>query len=178
MGKEEFEIERNGGVDEINLRSEEVQEIMGRIPTWIERWGITIIGLLLLVILAGAALFPYPETLTGRFVFKPNTPESNNNITGYAYLPAHGVGMVNKGQEVIVRLENYPEQKFGHLSGKVHFVDREPDKDGFYKVCVVFPNGLRTSEDIYLPNHIQMSGTAEIIIAEKHLTDHFKTIGK
>ena len=32
MGKEEFEIERNEGVDEINLRSEEVQEIMGRIP--------------------------------------------------------------------------------------------------------------------------------------------------
>ena len=42
----------------INLRSEEVQEIMGRIPTWIERWGITAIGLLLMIILAGAALFP------------------------------------------------------------------------------------------------------------------------
>ena len=67
MGKEEFEIERNEGVDEINLRSEEVQEIMGRIPSWIERWGITAIGLLLMIILAGAALFPYPETLTGRF---------------------------------------------------------------------------------------------------------------
>ena len=56
MSKEDIEkIEE----EEINLRSEEVQEIMGRVPPWIERWGITVIALLLVVILAGAAMFPY-----------------------------------------------------------------------------------------------------------------------
>ena len=70
MSKYDKKIEE---AEEINLRSEEVQEIMGRVPPWIERWGITVIALLLVVILAGAALFPYPDTLTGRFIFLSET---------------------------------------------------------------------------------------------------------
>lgn len=174
MGKEDFEIERNEGEDEINLRSEEVQEIMGRIPSWIERWGITIIGLLLIVILAGAALFPYPETLTGRFVFKPVCPNKEKIIVGYILLPAHGLGRVKQGQEVIVRLENYPENEFGFLTGKVHKIANVPDTEGNYHVDILFPNGLRTSEGIYLPTDWQLSGSAEIIVAERKLIERMR----
>lgn len=155
----------------INLRSEEVQEIMGRIPTWIERWGITAIGLLLMIILAGAALFPYPDTLIGRFVFMPKCHCAKNNLVGYAFLPAYGIGKIKKGQKVRIRLENYPDQEFGYLTGIVRDIANMPDKDGFYQVDILFQNGLKTSENIQLPIHSQMSGTTEIILTEKLLIE-------
>lgn len=56
---------------DINLRSEEVQEVLGRIPAWILRWGITMLFIFMLVMLIGSAMFKYPDmvatsmTLTG-----------------------------------------------------------------------------------------------------------------
>ena len=35
------------------LRSEEVQEVMGQIPSWIVRWGIGVLFLALLILLVG-----------------------------------------------------------------------------------------------------------------------------
>lgn len=175
MGKKNIRIEE---VEEVNLRSEEVQEIMGRMPSWIERWGITVIGLLLIIILAGAAFFPYPDKLTGQFLYEPKSFSPERRIIGYVFLPAHGIGKVKKGQEARIRLENYPDLEFGHLTGLVQNVAKVPDKKGFYQVEILFNNGLKTSEDIQLSTHSQMSGTAEIILAEKHLIDQFGIIGK
>ena len=42
---------------EIELRSEEVQEVMGQIPAWIVRWGITILFIVVLVLLVGSYFF-------------------------------------------------------------------------------------------------------------------------
>lgn len=59
--------------EHLDLRSEEVQEIMGNIPTWIVRWGITLLFTATIVILIGSYFFSYPDvvtsemTLTGRY---------------------------------------------------------------------------------------------------------------
>ena len=46
------------------FHSEEVQEIMGRIPSWIVRWGITVLFGLLLLIIWGCYLIKYPQIVT------------------------------------------------------------------------------------------------------------------
>ncbi len=57
----------------IELRSEEVQEVMGKVPVWIVRWGITILCGVVMVVLIGSCFFRYPDVvtaemrLTGRF---------------------------------------------------------------------------------------------------------------
>jgi len=56
-----------------DLRSEEVQEVMGEIPSWILRWGITILFLVVMMLVIGSCFFKYPDvivsemTLTGRY---------------------------------------------------------------------------------------------------------------
>jgi len=45
----------------IELRSEEVQDILGQVPSWIIRWGTVIILLSVLLLLAGSWLFQYPD---------------------------------------------------------------------------------------------------------------------
>ncbi len=51
---------------EINLEdhSEEVQEILGHIPKWIIRWGISILFIIVAIIFFGSSFIPYPEKTT------------------------------------------------------------------------------------------------------------------
>ena len=48
----------------IELRSEEVQEVMGQIPAWIVRWGITLLFLVVVALLVGSCFFKYPDVIT------------------------------------------------------------------------------------------------------------------
>ena len=48
---------------EIELRSEEVQEVMSHVPVWILRWGITVLFCIVIILLIGSYLFKYPDVL-------------------------------------------------------------------------------------------------------------------
>lgn len=60
----------------INLRSEEVKEILGRPPRWMIRWGITVIFSVILLILLGSWFFRYPEVVTSRITVTTQFPPS------------------------------------------------------------------------------------------------------
>lgn len=72
---------------DVELRSEEVQEVMGRIPPWILRQGITILFVIVMVLLIGSALFKYPDvitadmTLTGRYPVAQIVARSSGKIS-------------------------------------------------------------------------------------------------
>lgn len=48
-----------------NLRSEEVQEILGRPPRWIVRWGIVVICAVVAGLFVGSYFIKYPEVTAG-----------------------------------------------------------------------------------------------------------------
>lgn len=48
-----------------NLRSEEVQEILGRPPRWIVRWGIAVICAIVAGLFVGGYFIKYPEVIAG-----------------------------------------------------------------------------------------------------------------
>lgn len=175
--KEEEEEEKKE-MTEINLRSEEVQDLMGYIPPWIERWGIIVIALILTIVFTGAVFFPYPDTLNGKFYYIPGKEEISVQPIGFAMLPAKGIGRVKQGMTVKVMLENYPEEEFGYLTGEVLGVSDIHDKAGFYKVSIDFNNGMKTSNGFAVPSDVQMVGNAKIVIAEKRLIEKLGIFGK
>lgn len=61
---------------DIELRSEEFQDILGSIPSWILRRGITLISLIVLIILIGSAVFKYPDIITTSMTLTGRTPAS------------------------------------------------------------------------------------------------------
>ncbi len=64
-------------LDNIQLRSEEVQEILGQIPSRILRYGITVIISVVLIILVASFFFTYPDILTADVeVVSANPPAS------------------------------------------------------------------------------------------------------
>lgn len=68
---------------EIELRSEEVQEVMNRVPPSILRYGIGILATIVMVLLIGSALFSYPESVQAEVTLSPrNPPAYIKNVNG------------------------------------------------------------------------------------------------
>lgn len=88
-------------------------------------------------------------------------------------LPAQGSGKVVVGQRANVRLNNYPDQEFGYLEGRVEHISDTPDPDGNYVVEIRFPKGLVTNYGTQLPITRQMQGSGEIITEDIRLIVRF-----
>lgn len=61
---------------EIELRSEDFNEVLGGIPPWILRWGITMIACFVFILLIGSAVFKYPDTISSTVSLTGTTPVS------------------------------------------------------------------------------------------------------
>ena len=74
---------------EINLhipdRSDEIQEIIGYVPHWVIRWGVSVIFITLSIILITSFMVQYPDTLTGKALI--NAREQPQKITWYTTDP-------------------------------------------------------------------------------------------
>ncbi|MGQ7870633.1 HlyD family efflux transporter periplasmic adaptor subunit [Sunxiuqinia sp. sy24] len=63
--------------DNIEIRSDEVQEIIGKSPSWLMRSGLTMILIFLLLILLGAWVFHYPDIIRARIVVLSENPPAH-----------------------------------------------------------------------------------------------------
>ncbi|GHV59524.1 hypothetical protein FACS1894182_13750 [Bacteroidia bacterium] len=61
-------------IDPVQLRSEEFQEVLGHVPSWILRWGITLIASILIILLAGSTMIKYPDVIPARIVLTGSVP--------------------------------------------------------------------------------------------------------
>lgn len=62
---------------EIELRSEEVQEVLGTVPHWILRWGIIVISAIVFILLIGSWFFKYPDTISATMTLTSATPPAS-----------------------------------------------------------------------------------------------------
>jgi HlyD family secretion protein len=59
---------------DIELRSEDFQEVLGKTPPWILRWGITVLSAIVVLLITGSALFHYPDMITAQVTLTGSTP--------------------------------------------------------------------------------------------------------
>ena len=90
-------------------------------------------------------------------------PISSNDYIGKVKALAQNSGKLKIGQEVTIRLANYPDREYGVLKGKVKSISLTPDKEGNLLLDISLPNGLKTSYDKKLLFQQEMSGSAEIV---------------
>ncbi|GHV58379.1 hemolysin [Bacteroidia bacterium] len=74
--------------EKIELRSEEFQEVLGSVPPWILRWGITLLAVIVVILLVGSAVFKYPDTIAAPIILTGSTPP--------AAIVAHTSGKLNE----------------------------------------------------------------------------------
>jgi multidrug efflux pump subunit AcrA (membrane-fusion protein) len=63
---------------EIELKSEEVKEILGHIPHWIIRWGTVLVFVIIALIILGSWLFKYPDIVNATILVTTENPPSNS----------------------------------------------------------------------------------------------------
>lgn len=73
------------------------------------------------------------------------------------------------GQDVNIRLANYPDREFGVIEGKLKTISLTPDKEGNLLLDIELPNGLQTSYKKQISFQQEMTGTADIVTKDMRL---------
>lgn len=90
-------------------------------------------------------------------------PDITNGIIGSLQIPVLNSGKVKKGQQVIIKLENYPHYQYGFLNARVTGISGAPDlKTNTYRVFIELESEI-TSHGHELDFNKELLGTAEII---------------
>jgi HlyD family secretion protein len=63
--------------NKIELRSEKFQEVLGDVPSWILRWGITLLAIIVGLLLTGSAVIKYPDVISARIVLTGVNPPAD-----------------------------------------------------------------------------------------------------
>lgn len=89
-------------------------------------------------------------------------PLLKQQFIGKGILPILNTGKLSIGQNVNIKLDNYPYTENGMLQGNVINISVVPNKDT-YAVDIDLKNGLKTSYNKTLIYKEQMKGSADII---------------
>ncbi len=117
-----------------------------------------------------------------------------NYLQGNVYLPVTGAGKVAVGQDVNIKLENYPYMEYGVIEGRVKsvsilagksIVTQQEEKQSSipaYLVIIELPHDLTTNYGTNLGFQYEVKGIAEIVTSKRRLLerlfDNLKYIAK
>ncbi|MCX6220925.1 MAG: hypothetical protein NTZ69_08040 [Bacteroidia bacterium] len=156
-------------IDEIELHSKEVQDLMGRMPSWLIRNGIVMVILLLMVLVAGSWAFKYPDVIAAPVVVT-TAPGNPTTFIGCVQLRMNPSGKVQIGQRVNLKFANYPYMEYGVVKGVVGKISTVPNGDS-YALEVNIPGQMVSTFGKKLEFQQELKGTAEIITVERSLLD-------
>jgi multidrug efflux pump subunit AcrA (membrane-fusion protein) len=100
-------------------------------------------------------------------------PTGKNNYLARLRTPAQNSGKIQVGQRVLIRLQNFPEEEFGMLTGEVKTISFLPDKDGLYAIQASLPERLITSYNKEIEFTQELYGHAEIVTEDLRLIERF-----
>ena len=93
-------------------------------------------------------------------------PQEKTGVIGKLYLPLQGAGKVKMGQQVNIKLDNFPYMEFGMVEAKITHISAVPVEVGGIKMMMTdvnFPKGLVTNYNLSVESGEELTGTAEII---------------
>ena len=105
---------------------------------------------------------------------------SDNPILGQVYLPSQGAGKVAIGQDVIIKLDNYPYIEYGSIGGKVRTISQLSNQTAelaglnninTYLITVDLPSELTTNYGAKLDFRYEIKGVADILTKRRKLLE-------
>lgn len=98
-------------------------------------------------------------------------PQIQSDFVGKIKAPALNSGKIQIGQEVNIRLANYPDREFGIIKGTIKSISLTPDKENNLLIDVTLSGGLETSYKKEIVFQQEMSGTADIVTEDLRLIE-------
>jgi hypothetical protein len=227
--------------NQLEIRSNEMEEIIGQVPHWITRWGILMLFCVGLIAMVISYYVRFPETIgaqifvqakeqpgkvtvrredasqefkllikNGQQVSKGDTLLIHKDVkkdmvypiitpmAGKIYIsngidekntldyviwvvpktsrfeikmkfPNKGAGNVKVGQSVRINLDDYPNDEYGFLEGKISSILPIEVNDAHQAYVTMSGSKLMTSKYIELPILPVMRGNAEILLNDKSI---------
>ncbi|MCB0630565.1 MAG: hypothetical protein R2824_27520 [Saprospiraceae bacterium] len=147
------------------LRSEEVQEVLRRVPPVVSSWGPMALLLVIVLLSITAYFIKIPDRISGNFHLQ-------SDQIGRLYIDNEKTGLIRPGQTVLIELDNYPSSQFGLLEATVGKL-RYDEQEAVYIVETAPLRILHTSYDQELAPLPSLSGHGIIILEEERLLFRF-----
>ena len=144
-------------------RSPLIQEIMGKIPPWVVRWGMSVVFVVLILIILVSIIVKYPEKVIVELKITKRTNENKCILKGL--IREEDYVKVRKGMKVDIKLKGYKSSEYGILEGVV--MEKNYEKGHGYLIKVRLKKGLVTSFGKRIKYYEGMSGRGEIIINQE-----------
>jgi hypothetical protein len=140
--------------NEIEIRRPENQLVVGRIPSWIARWGNLVILMIFLLLVYISFHLTFPVVIQGQVHI------SNDGI--YVIIPLIKQDLVKTDQAVSLRLDDYPYMDYGILQGKISSLENiRQIGNTIYVPVTVFDDVNTVNRADLIPG---MHGTGDIIV--------------
>ena len=153
--------------NKIELRSEEVREIIGTNPYFFVRWNITIIFLLFGLIILFSCFIKYPQKIVADFTIEEIKKDSTTiNYVAKLRIPIIGAGKIKTKQKTYLKIDQYPFMEYGTITENIDNVQLQPiiENNKYYYIANVnIGKKIKTNSNLVLAYMIGLSGTAEII---------------
>ncbi len=144
----------------IELMSEEAQEVMNRIPPSIQRWGISIIAIIIATLIVFASTVKIPLTDTCDYKIEWDN-DNHPDIT--LFIPSSSIQSVANGNNSIVLTSDaFPEKFASKINAEIYHINKSPIRIGkrYYYVAKA---RLTTTDETYLfKSKLNINGTAVI----------------
>jgi HlyD family secretion protein len=98
-------------------------------------------------------------------------PEDEEKIIGRMEIPIQRSGKVHAGQDLMLKLSNYPYMEYGVIFGKIKSISLVPYQEN-YLAEIEIPSLITNYKDT-IPFNQQMEGTASIIVKDVSLFGRF-----
>lgn len=138
--------EAKSKLDQANLRSEEVQEILGTPPHWLLRWGMLLLFVIIIILAWSLYWFSFPETVEGRIRLTKEDPPIDLIVKKSTYITDVLVASedtVVAGQTIFV-LDS--EARFGDVLSLDDYLLTLESADDSLLLTFQFPSDLKIGE--------------------------------
>jgi len=90
-------------------------------------------------------------------------------------IPISNAGKIEKGLKAIIKFDAFPHKEFGSVLAKVSAISKLPEVnengEALYEVKITLPQKIETDYGREIPYKPQMSGSVEIITADKSILE-------
>jgi len=129
------------------LKSSEVTEMIESKPSFLLRWGITLLFILFLIVVSATWFIKYGETIKIKGIVKKNlslyqaesSGSVNSEYTEYIFeteMPENFLKKIRPGNKIILKIEFSHDDKVATFKGKIKFINRQPDKKVIFQIAV------------------------------------------
>lgn len=153
--------------EKIELRSEKMRNIIGKIPSSLVRSGISFVAFIVIGLLLAAWFIPYPENLRLPVEI---TSSHERDIQAKAYIPYSYVSRLTTEIPVEMEMEGYNARNYGYIRGFISNINKDViSREGQNCFTVTIQlNPANTKIEI----KEQMTGQAFILLSNKSILKH------